>query len=181
MLRNVSHDLRAPLNSMIQNLELLQGQVSSDLAGEYIEPALCSGKILMNLLNDILDLSQLRAGKFNIVNQIFDIRELIRDIIKIQRIVAQNKGLALVSQVSENVPQLIKSDPNRIKQIIINLVNNAIKYELPPCRPSFDIVFISQLNSFNPCPPLTGFSWPCMAMGRGMGILSSTEGPQKAL
>lgn len=182
MLRNVSHDFRTPLNSIIQNLEMLQALICTDLCQEYVEPALCSSKILMNLLNDILDLAQIKAGKFKIVNQQFEVRELFKEIVKIQKVLANTKGLELTYAVEEAVPQFFNSDPNRIKQIIINLVGNAIKY-LSPLLSSLSLWLRARLQSL---PRSSAATWlgpncPRRALICGSIVRQDAGGPCELL
>jgi PAS domain S-box-containing protein len=129
-LANMSHEIRTPLNSIIGFSGVLLKGFPGPLNEEQkkqIGFILSSGKHLLSLINDILDLSKIEAGQMQINYEIFDIYELLDEIVMLQRPAALDKGLILNLDCQFHSFQL-KSDRQRLKQIIINLVNNAIKF-----------------------------------------------------
>jgi len=130
-LANMSHELRTPLNSIIGFTGiLLQGIVGelNDEQRKQLDMVYGSAKHLLGLINDILDLSKIDAGKIEIIPAEFEIRELIQTVEKMVFPMIEKKGLTLHVAVSEDVPPTIYNDKNRIKQVLINLLSNAIKF-----------------------------------------------------
>jgi signal transduction histidine kinase len=126
----MSHEIRTPLNSIIGFSGVLLKGFPGPLNEEQkkqIGFILSSGKHLLSLINDILDLSKIEAGQMQINYEIFDIYELLDEIVMLQRPAALDKGLVLNLDCQFHSFQL-KSDRQRLKQVIINLVNNAIKF-----------------------------------------------------
>ena len=124
----VSHEMRTPLNCIVGMLTVLEGIIDTDLVDKYVAPAIACGKHLMNLLNDLLDAAQIQAGKFKLVFVEFDLKSLLSDILFMINIQAKPKGLELVLEWDNNLSHYVKSDPNRIRQIVINLLGNALKF-----------------------------------------------------
>lgn len=131
MVSQIIHEMRNPLNCSIlmmeQLLKILQ-QLHPDLSATYLAPSLISSKLLLNLINDILDMSAINAGKFSYTFIQFDIRELVHQIMKLVSLQAQINQITIVSDVEESINSHIVSDPHRLRQIILNLMSNAIKY-----------------------------------------------------
>jgi CheY-like chemotaxis protein/two-component sensor histidine kinase len=127
-LANMSHEIRTPLGGVIGMVELALETPAPALRRDYLETAHSSAKALLSILNDILDLSRIEARRLELAPVDFDVRRLIVDIERLMAPVAQNKGLRFDSQVMETVPRLIQADPTRIKQVVLNLVGNAIKF-----------------------------------------------------
>ena len=130
-LANMSHELRTPLNSIIGFTGIiLQGIVGelNDEQKKQLNMVYESAKHLLGLINDILDLSKIEAGKIEIIPAEFEIRELIQTVEKMVFPMIEKKGLTLQVAVSEDVPPTIYNDKNRIKQVLINLLSNAIKF-----------------------------------------------------
>jgi len=124
----VSHEMRTPLNCITGMLAILESMIDPLLVDKYVAPAIACGKHLMNLLNDLLDAAQIQAGKFKLVFVEFDLKSLLSDALFMINIQAKPKGLELVLEWDNNLSHYIKSDPNRIKQIVINLLGNALKF-----------------------------------------------------
>ena len=123
----LAHELRNPLNC-IMNLELvdLNDKGSIDLlATEYLQPAIISARMMLNLVNGLLDFAQIEANTFKLVLSRVDLSELMEEMVKIYRIQTQNRGLSMELNVDKEVGK-VHSDPNRIKQILINLISNLI-------------------------------------------------------
>jgi signal transduction histidine kinase len=127
-LANISHELRTPLNGVIGMLDIALDQDLNGELAEQLQTAQHCAHSLLSLLNDILDLSKIEAGKMTLETIPFDVRALMADCIKAHQPKAQENSVALLSEVSPNVPQEIIGDPLRIRQILANLISNAVKF-----------------------------------------------------
>ena len=127
-IANMSHEIRTPLNVVLGTLQLLQQSQQQKKEKELIESALSSGKTLLSIINDILDMSKLEAGKLSIEETRFDLHKLITDTVKEQITLAKNKGLSLEAVVANTLVGTWRGDPTRIKQILLNLISNSIKF-----------------------------------------------------
>ena len=127
-LANMSHEIRTPMNGIIGALSLLKGTELSDEQRHFCSLALNSANSLLALLNDILDLSKIEAGKLELEEVEFDIFELIDEALRTMAIPAQEKGLELIGYIDPLVPTKVFGDPVRIKQILNNLIGNAVKF-----------------------------------------------------
>ena len=127
VLASVSHELRTPLNCIITMLDMVEKFLSNDLRENYIHPATSSARLLLNLVNDILDFSQSRARALRLSYAYFNLKQHIGDILKLMDIQARGKGLDLLMYYDPRVPLRVYSDPNRVRQIIINLIGNFIQ------------------------------------------------------
>ncbi|MGE5583572.1 MAG: PAS domain S-box protein [Bacillota bacterium] len=127
-LANISHEIRTPMNGIVGMVDLLQTTELSPVQQEYLEMLKISSDSLLDLVNDILDISKIEAGKLQLDIVAFNLREVIANAIKVYRVRAQEKGIALTSDINPDVPVCVKSDPGRLKQILLNLISNAIKF-----------------------------------------------------
>ncbi len=127
-LANMSHEIRTPLSGIIGFTELLQGTTLSRQQKDYANTIQKSSKSLLQIINDILDLSKIESGKTEISTSEFNIIDIIEDIINLLSPVALDKNIELFYRIKKNVPVIIKSDPFRIHQILTNLIGNAIKF-----------------------------------------------------
>ncbi|MCF8231959.1 MAG: response regulator [Bacteroidales bacterium] len=130
-LANMSHELRTPLNSILVLSQLLMRNDAGNLTGKQIEFAKTintSGNDLLELINDILDLSKVESGKLQLNLEKVDLKEIADNIERIFDPVITRKGLDLYMEVDKELPQYIYSDPQRIMQIIKNLMSNAMKF-----------------------------------------------------
>ncbi len=128
-LANMSHELRTPLNAILgfSGLMRLDSQLSI-AQRENLDIINRSGSHLLKLINDVLEVAKIESGYLNVDIAPFDLGELIRDVTEMMQIRAQEKGLRLILDQTSEFPRYIKSDEARIRQILINLINNAVKF-----------------------------------------------------
>jgi len=127
-LANMSHEIRTPLSGVIGFTELLQGTPLSTQQTDYTNTIQKSAKNLLEIINDILDLSKIESGKTEISTSKFNLVDIIEDIINLLTPSAFAKDIELFYRIEKDVPRIIKSDPFRIHQILTNLIGNAIKF-----------------------------------------------------
>ncbi len=127
-LANMSHEIRTPLNSVIGFADILFTMVDDDKIKQYISSIKSSGESLLALINDILDLSKIEAGKLDVVLEPVDIEEVFESLKKIFSVQASGKGLEFVMAVQKKFPGKILFSTNRFRQILFNLIGNAIKF-----------------------------------------------------
>jgi PAS domain S-box-containing protein len=127
-LANMSHEIRTPMNGILGFLELLKTTSLNQIQNEYVKEAKAATSILLNLINDILDLSKIEAGKLNVENIEFSFKEVIDESINLHKQQASNKGIEINCYIKSCVPKYIISDPSRLKQILNNLISNSVKF-----------------------------------------------------
>ncbi|KAM3144455.1 hypothetical protein pb186bvf_003324 [Paramecium bursaria] len=124
----VSHDMRTPLNAIINMQTCLKDIIDPFLTDRYLKPSLNSCKLLLNLLNDILDAAQSENNQIRLVFRKFFLKKLIEKTIEIFVLISQKKNIKITYQCDYKIPKYVNSDKNRVRQILINLVSNAVKY-----------------------------------------------------
>ncbi|KAE9333393.1 hypothetical protein PR003_g14052 [Phytophthora rubi] len=127
-LASFSHELRTPLNGVLGMLELLKEQPLDKSIERYVHMAYVSGSLLLNLINDILDLSKIEAGHLEITTAPFQMHDLLEYSIEIFKFKARERGLKLELKSGENVPRAVIGDVVRLRQVLLNLLSNAIKF-----------------------------------------------------
>ena len=127
-LANMSHEIRTPMNGIIGFLDILDRSALSTEQKESVREAKTASEALLYLINDILDFSKIEAEKLTLENIECDLRDIIKQVLTLHRSQAQKKQLELVVSISPDIPKLIKGDPARLRQVLINLLGNAIKF-----------------------------------------------------
>ncbi len=127
-LANMSHEIRTPMNAIIGFTELLNEQLSEPRLKSYTKTIQSASNSLLTLINDILDLSKIEAGKMQIINTPTNIFNLSSELSSIFMMSVQKKGLDLIVEVDENIPKSLLIDEIRLRQILLNLIGNAVKF-----------------------------------------------------
>ncbi len=127
-LANMSHEIRTPMNGIVGMTNFLLDSALSASQKEYAKSIKVSSDALLGIINDILDFSKIEAGKLEFENIDFDLRITIEEILDLLAVKAHDKNLEIVSYIDPDVPSLLKGDPGRLRQIILNLGTNAVKF-----------------------------------------------------
>ena len=127
-LANVSHELRTPMNAILGFSELLHDQTMGEVQRDYSEAILSSARALLTLINDILDLSKIEAGKLDIQTHPTELQNLFQEIFSIYHLRAADKGLNFNLEIDPDLPGALFLDETRFRQILVNLTGNAIKF-----------------------------------------------------
>ncbi|WP_419581343.1 response regulator [Stieleria magnilauensis] len=127
-IANMSHEIRTPMTAILGYAELLEEHVNDDLAHQHLRTIRRNGDFLLDIINDILDLSKIEAGKLEVLREYFSPHKLIQDVRSIMEIRARENQLTFTVDYRGDIPSQIESDPKRLKQILINLLGNAVKF-----------------------------------------------------
>lgn len=128
-LANMSHEIRTPMNAILGFTDLLgEKTIKEEESKEYLEAISSSGKTLLKLINDILDLSKIEAGKMDLNPKPVDLRNVFEDIRQIFTYQVKQKGIDLLLEIDQNFPDIIILDEIRLRQVLLNLVGNAVKF-----------------------------------------------------
>lgn len=130
-LANMSHEIRTPMNGIMGMIELALETGGAAAAGElreYLSMARSSAKSLLSIINDVLDLSKIEAGKLELERKTFGLREEVGTTLRTLAVQAHRKGLELGLRVDPSVPEEVEGDPTRLSQVLVNLVGNAVKF-----------------------------------------------------
>ncbi|HEU6436320.1 MAG TPA: ATP-binding protein [Nitratidesulfovibrio sp.] len=187
-LANMSHEIRTPLNAIIGLTELsLQEHLPDDVA-ENLRASLVSAEALLGIVNDLLDLSRVEAGKLRLECIDFAPARLVRGVMRVMGHTAERKGLALTLHIDREVPRRLRGDPGRLRQVLVNFISNAVKFtdeggvHVLVCRADPDDVpdtaslsgspgASGSSGSANPATDGSGVQWLCFSVrDTGIGI-----------
>ncbi|MEL6843742.1 MAG: ATP-binding protein, partial [Bacteroidota bacterium] len=127
-LANMSHEIRTPMNAIKGMTDILLRRDPQDSQLSYLRAIKESSTSLLVIINDILDLSKVEAGKINLEKIHFDVRGVIDNVMAIMQFKAEEKGLLLISDLPDNLPAQVSGDPTRLHQVLLNLLGNAVKF-----------------------------------------------------
>jgi PAS domain S-box-containing protein len=127
-LAMMSHEVRTPLNGLIGSLDLLQDTVLDSQQRKYVETSQRSAEWLLTIINDILDYSKMEAGKIGLEPAVFNLTSLVEGVVEMLEPRASEKAISLVTEIKPNVPRIAEGDSNKIRQILLNLTGNGIKF-----------------------------------------------------
>ena len=127
-LANMSHEIRTPINAIVGMDEMILRETASDIIKDYAIDIKSASHTLLGIINDILDISKIESGVLSLINGEYKLSQVVLDVKNITEKKAKDKGLSFSIEVDEDIPENLYGDELRIKQVMINIINNAIKY-----------------------------------------------------
>jgi len=127
-IANMSHEIRTPMNAIIGFTSLLKKKELDDESGKFVETIRQSSEALLAIINDVLDLSKIEAGMMRIDSYPFSLSELFRSVIIMFKARFEEKGIHVLAELEEGLPDMVEGDPARLTQILMNLIGNALKF-----------------------------------------------------
>ena len=127
-LASMSHEIRTPLSGVLGMARLLEDTPLSEVQRGFVQTICRSGDALLSIINDILDFSKIEARRMDLENIPFDLRTCVEEVADVCAVQAQHKGLELIARVAPDVPLEVEGDPARLRQVLLNLCNNAVKF-----------------------------------------------------
>lgn len=128
LLASVSHEIRTPINAILGLDEMIMRETKEENIKNYAEDIKTSGNVLLSLVNDILDFSKMESGMMVLIPEEYSLAELLNEVCIMAESKAKGKGLAFVTEINSEIPSKLHGDEARIRQILLNLLNNAVKY-----------------------------------------------------